>query len=260
MFATNYKINISTLPTGTTATTINIPVNLEYQLIDNSELINTVFVDVETKKAINPIVDFEKARFLPSYEGNQIVKIIYNININGDINYLDDSFGFDSDDLKYSRENFKQSYLSLNFYDSPDPLTQAFSSNIVIYSRKTIDNKVSFILENPLINPKGVFEGFHIYDYKSDFSFNENKYLYMKASFVNVKIGKTTNLMVKQNALPITELQSELYTRYKLFRTTNGFYYTIDDEYQGFNQTLNQNNVSYINNQAIINLYNIKTL
>ena len=65
MFVNNYKINISTISTGTTATTINIPINMEYQMIDQSELVERVFVDVETEKAINPIIDYERVRYLP---------------------------------------------------------------------------------------------------------------------------------------------------------------------------------------------------
>ena len=60
MFANQVQINLTTLGSGATATTINIPITMEYQLVDQTDIINTVFVDSEVKKAINPIIDNEK--------------------------------------------------------------------------------------------------------------------------------------------------------------------------------------------------------
>ena len=78
MFVNNFKINIFNVDSGSTATTINIPINLEYQLVDQSEIVDRVFVDVETEKAINTTIDYEKARFIPiDYESNLIYKIDY---------------------------------------------------------------------------------------------------------------------------------------------------------------------------------------
>jgi len=45
---------------GATATTINIPINMEYQLIDQSELIDRVFVSTEVENSINPIMERPK--------------------------------------------------------------------------------------------------------------------------------------------------------------------------------------------------------
>src|ERR1017187_3643882 len=116
MFA-NYKINLSTLATGTTATTINIPVNIDYQLVDQAELVENVFVANEVEKAINPILDYEKVRFLPLDLNNvHVDKIVYNVNSFitgttnlGAINYS--SIGFSDDDIKYERNNFKETFL-----------------------------------------------------------------------------------------------------------------------------------------------------
>jgi len=49
MFVNSYQININTLSSGTTATTINLPVSLEYQLVDQGELVEKKFVDVEVE-------------------------------------------------------------------------------------------------------------------------------------------------------------------------------------------------------------------
>ena len=44
MFANQVQINLTTLASGATATTINIPITMEYQLVDQTDIINTVFV------------------------------------------------------------------------------------------------------------------------------------------------------------------------------------------------------------------------
>ena len=117
-------------------------------------------------------------------------------------------------------------------------------------------------MENPLLNPLGFSEGYFLYDYKDELNVGDSKYLYMRASFKNAKDGKSTNLMVKNTALPIDELIHQLYTRYVLTRTIDGYYFRIDDSYQGSNILTNTHNVSYSNNNndVTINLYKINAL
>jgi len=271
MLVNQYKINLS-LMSGATATTINIPINMEYQLVDQSELIERVFVETETEKAINPIIDYEKTRFLPTdLQGNHIDKITYVINLNGDLTYGD--IGFTDNDIKFRTEKFKQTFLNLSFYDSDNPLTQNLISFITLYSSLTpMDlyqtngpntpigqpkpaNQIflTFSVDNPIVNPRGTAQGYYIYDFKDELTVNgPPKYLYMKASFKNAKNGKSTNLMVSNTALPIEQLITKLYTRYVLVRKSNGYYYEIDNTYS--------NNVTYSTNNATVNLYQILAL
>jgi hypothetical protein len=261
------QINITTLSSGTTATTINIPINIEYQLVDQAELVDRVFVDVETQKAINEITDYEKVRFLPvtstGSSFNIINKITYNVNmISG--NYYND-VGFTNDDVKFQRETFKQTFLNLNFYDSDNPMSQNLVSNITIFSNSNqqiiSQIPISYSLENPINNPEGFSEGYHLYDYKDELTIGQSKYLYMRANFNNAKTGTTTNMMVKNTPLPIDTLIHELYTRFILFRTNSGYYYKIDDAYQSNPLLTNiPNNVSYLNNNLEVNLYQIQAL
>jgi hypothetical protein len=60
------QINLSTVPSGTTATTINVPINMDFTCVGQSEEIEEKFVAVETEKAINPIIDYEKVRVTPT--------------------------------------------------------------------------------------------------------------------------------------------------------------------------------------------------
>lgn len=277
MFVNQIKINIS--ESTSSASTINIPISMEYQLVDQSELVDRVFVKEETNKAINGIVDFEKTRFFP-IDSNDIPidKMVFILDLSGATNYGD--IGFSNEDIKFKRETFKQTFLNLNFYDSDNPFSQNLVTNITLYSQLTESDLIPlnsntgfpgqpkdvfqiplmYVLENPLNNPRGFAEGFFIYDYKDELNFNETKYLYMKASFKNAKDGKTTNLMVKDMALPIDELVHELYTRYKLVRYTNGYFFMLDDSYQGNSNQIGPNNVSYNGNSVIISLYQIRAL
>lgn len=277
MFVNQYKINLATLSSGTTATTIDIPITMEYQLVDQSELIERVFVDVEVENSINPILDYEKVRFSPlDLSGNDVDKITYELDLLGSLNYGD--IGFNNDDIKYQKNSFKNTFLNLSFFDTDNPLNQKLVTNITLFSElKPTDllplgtttgvpgqpkqaNQIplTFVLENPIINPLGQAEGFHIYDYKDELSIGESKYLYMRASFKNAKTGSTTNLMVVNTGTSIDNLVHLLYTRYKLTRTNTGYYYEIDDSYQGLSGMTGTNNVTYSSNNVNIKLFNIK--
>lgn len=285
MFVNSYQINLSTLSSGTTATTINLPVSLEYQLVDQEEMAQTKFVDVEVKKNINPVIDYERIRFTPlDLNDTEIEKIIYEVMFVSGNTYAD--IGFTNEDIKFRRENFKQSFLNLNFYDSDNPLTQNLITNITLYSRlkssdligfdssfgsigtpKPVDEiQVEFVLENPIFIRNGNYEGFFIYNFKDILNVGEETFLYMKATFNNAKNGKSTNMMVKDTPQDIDMLIHEQYTRFKLFRTNDGYYYKIDNEYQGNdleNENPLPNNVTYTTNDNLnsitVNLFEILT-
>ena len=287
-----YQINLKTIVSGTTATTINIPISLESQEIGQSELIDRVFVDVQVENAINPISDYDKVRYLPLNSNNKpLVTISYNLNFTDSTDYK--SIGFSDDDIKYEKSSFKESFIYLAFYDSPNPMTQRLISYNTIFSKlndndllgieseqiqtygsvigipgqpvPAHDVKLHFIVKNPIIKPLGFSEGFYLYDYRDELKIGESKYLYMRASFKNAKTGKSTNLMVKNTAFPVDSLVHELYTRYILIRDTTGYYYKFDDGYQGNldnfgNIVTGINNVKQIGDDMTITLYQIQAI
>jgi len=289
MIANRYQINLSTISSGTTDFYLNIPLGLESQEIGKSELIQTKFVDVETEKVINPILDYDKVRFLPVNSNNiNINKIIYNIDLTGSTSY--GAIGFDNDDIKYERNNFLQTFLYLAFYDTDNPMNQRLVSYVTLFSEITQDNllpdnasqviaygsviglpgqpkratdiPLQFVLSSPIFNPRGFGEGYHLYDYKDELDIGQWKYLYMKASFKNAKTGKTTGLMVKNTGLlKIDEVIKEVYTRYKLFRTLTGYYYQVDDTYQvDVTSGVNNVTISTTPSNISINLYQIRVV
>lgn len=282
MLTNKYKINLSSFNSGSTATTINFPIDMSFQTIDQAELINRVFVDTEVEKAINPILNYDKVRFIPiTPNSDNVDRIIYNVKLLENNNYVNfyGNIGFTDDDIKFKKETFKQTFLDLVFFDSDNALTQVPINNLTIFANLNSSDllplettngvsgqpkpaneiPINFILENPIINPRGFAEGYYLYDYKDELPLGALKYIYMRASFKNAKTGKSINLMVSQSPQPIDKLVNELYTRYKLTRNANGFYYEIDPTYQG-NNINGVNNVNYVSNSVIINLYEIKTL
>ena len=283
MFANSFKINLNTIGSASTLT-FNIPTSLESQIVDQGELVERVFVDVEMEKAINPIIDYERVRLSPINSENQSInKVIYKLNLLSGTTY--GSVGFTDDDIKFKKESFKQTYLELVFYDSDNPMSQNLITFMTLFSKLKIsdlhatgnigipkpanDIELTFELENELTNPLGVTEGYYLYNYKDELLLNVPKYLYMRANFKNAKTGTITNLMVKNTALPIDELVHELYTRYVLVRNNNGYYYIIDDTYQWNNTDTYQwnntnagvpNNVLYSSDSVTVTLFEINAL
>lgn len=272
-----YQIRISDL-TGITETMINIPINLTPQMIDQAELVKRKFIDVEVEKAINPILDYEKARFTPIYFPTPNNIAIYNIitNITYNVRFLTSvgfpnsqtvysEIGITNDDIRFGKKRYENSFLNLSFYDTDKPTTQRLLSNINIYPRLSSINiqpnglpnpanqiPITFILSNPIINPNGFSEGFYLYNYKDEVTTTLPKEIYMRARFNNAANGLTTNMMTEGVPYFIDDLVNKLYTKYVLYRNNTGYYYMVDEIYS--------NNVSLVGNDLTINLYEIQTL
>lgn len=120
---------------------INIPLTLTSTNVGQSDIIENEFVKKETEKAINPIIDHEKIRFRPKQQGTPIDRVDYNINLlkggafPGITSY--GSEGFENDDIKFKRNNFKRSFLNLTFFDSDTTTNQNYLGNVTIFSKIT---------------------------------------------------------------------------------------------------------------------------
>lgn len=273
MFVEKYQINLSKIPSGTTATTINIPLNMEFQLVDQAELIERVLVEPETEKAINPIFDYERVRFVPLGSTNQLTNTItYRLDLSGNNNY--GSIGFVYDDINLEKESFKQTFLNLSFYDTPNRLTQKLVTQTTIFSTIKPENLNNGILkpintmlleyrvESPIFNPLSESEGFHLYDYKDELQIGESKYLYMRATFKNAKTGKITNLMSTSSTNKridqlITTTQgntptNNIFTKYILKNINDQYYYELDTTYS--------TNIQLVNNDYTVDLYQITAI
>jgi hypothetical protein len=277
----NYTIRRSDI--SSSATTINIPITMTPQITDQSELVKTKFIDVEVEKAINPIFDYEKARFFPIYFPNsnntnvftKVENIIYNVKFiassafpSGLSKYGD--IGITDDDIRYGKKRFENSFLNLSFYDSDRATDQRLISYIDVYPRLSLSDiqtagdpkpglpkpaasvPITFILSDTVINPSGFAEGFYLYNYKDEVSASLPKELYMRARFNNAANGKTTNMMTEGVPYYINDLVHKLYTKFVLYRNNTGYYYVIDETYS--------NNVIRVGNDVTINIYEIQAL
>ena len=106
-FVNRHTIKISS-NTGATDYNITIPVSLDFQPVDQYDIIKEKFVDVEVEKSINPIIDYEKVRLLPVDEaGINVNKVTYTCgflssgNV-GSTNYWSDA-GMTNDDIKFRK-------------------------------------------------------------------------------------------------------------------------------------------------------------
>lgn len=267
MYVNKIKITLDSL-SGKTDTYINIPLIQDSDLTGKAELIEDVFVKSETAKAINPIIDYDLVRFVPTNSNGSIMnKLRYVLDLSGNKTY--GSIGFTDDDIKFEKNNFTNSFLNLNFYDSDNVLEQNLISFTTIFCvldqtdlvqangdiglgipKPANEIYLYFDLDNPLINQKGLSEGYHLYDLKSSLEIGESRPLYMRASFKNAKTGKSTNMMNIDALLPIDQVMTKLYTKYIMYRTTSGYYYKLDATYS--------NNVSVDSTSTNINLYQIQ--
>lgn len=275
MYVKKFTINSKRL--GSNYLYLPIPVETEFQMVDNYEVIEEIFVKDQVEASINPIFDYEKTRFSPvNSNGNEINTVIYNLNfLNSSNSYSSfySDINFTNEELSNRKNSFIYSSIDLLFYDTDNALTQRLVNKININCLlNSIDFdkdgrvkpanqiQVKFILTNPLVIRNGISNGYFIYDFKNMIAVNESKDLYMKAVFKNAKNGKTVNMMVKNTPQYIDKLVKELYTKYKIIRTNTGFKYYIDSTYQGNGTALANNNVSYNNETVIVNLYQINAL
>jgi len=273
-----YTIKISDL-SGVTDTFLNIPINLTPQMTDQSELVDRKFVDVEVEKAINPIQDYEKARFTPVYfpDPNDITtsvdvkNITYQVkflDVNGNIPAMPSNYGdigMADDDIKFGKKRFEDSFLNLRFYDTDRALTQRLLSIINIFPKITSTDiqsnglpkpanqiPVMFTLSSPILDPAGFAEGYYIYHFKDEVLANLPKELYMRARFNNAANGSITNMMTDGVPYFIDNLVNKLFTKYVLHRNDTGYFYAIDETYS--------NNVTRIGNSLIVDIYEIQAL
>lgn len=182
MDVNKYKIGLTDVINS--GITLTIPLFSSYdENLGQEEVLNNQFVNEETEKAINAIIDYEKVRFSPFilsgtpvyHSGTTILsttnklldKVEYRLNfLNSEGEYYsnlfpdeysdlyNDSFtgtsysdiGYIQSDLKFQRNNLMKSFATLMFYDSDD----IFNQNLLFYisletSIKTIDSDISTI-------------------------------------------------------------------------------------------------------------------
>lgn len=260
-----YKINLNTLTGNTSENSIIIPIDIKFNPMDRMEVIQNQFIPQEVAKSINPTIDYEKVRFIPVDSSNGVQNILnYNVCLSGGTGAITtyDYAGFTDEDLKFRKNNLRNTYLRLAFYDSDVSTTQELLSIITLYPRIQNPNQpiaqvpTRFTLTNPDIYPNTFSEGFYIYSFKSEVNiYGLRKELYMKAEFRNAKTGVATKLATTFGYLDINNFNQYSYIKYILRRTADGYYYEIDVNYP-VNSPYSTNVIYGANNSTVdINLY-----
>lgn len=289
MLVDRYQIKLPE-PTST-GFTINIPIDMTFQLVDQSDIIEREFVKNEVDAAINPIFDYEKVRFEPatSISANFSVKVpnvSYELNfISGGTQYYQnqqqviqtdyEDIGFTNDDIKFRKNSLIKSILRLEFYDTDILTNQRLLFFLTLRPKVDVNDVVipntnapyvqayranrkivRFDLVDTDVNRDGNSEGYNIYGYKDEVGINLPKEVYMRAIFNNAKTGIRTRFMTDFNtpniAWPIDTFMSKIFTKYILHRTTTGYFYEIDTNYS--------NNVTISNNTYNVKLYEVAVI
>jgi len=261
--------------------TINIPIKMSFQSIGQTEVVEREFVSDAIEESINPIVDYEKVRFKPiDSNGEQIYSIKYAINLlDGDAFPNTTTYAhakFIDDDIKFSKNSFKRSFLRLSFYDSDIPTNQNLVSFMTLFTRLTINDftpikdengnpiaggglpknsgeiPIRFIVSDPIKYPGGISEGYHIYHFKDDVTYETPKVLYMRSTWNNAKTGESVQLITDSQPQSIDNLVSKLHVRYILKRGSGGYWYEIDENYS--------NNITFTSDGKTLQLYQIQAI
>lgn len=212
MFVDRKKIVYTNI--GTSAATINVPINLTFTPIDNSELVEDKFVQDEIDKAINPIVDYKKVIFQPADEQWNLIrkfKISLNFFKPDNLTYSNmyNVLNFKYDDLFCRTQRFINSYLRLTLWDTSNTSNNNVLGFSDIYTQVGEDQETTFgfvknsnvcpislTLGNPVLEPETIHEGYNIYWYKDiiDESPNKEYTVYVTAQYNNAANGSSPAL------------------------------------------------------------------
>ena len=195
MFVKKYQININDMTTS--GMTIHIPLAMDFQPVDQAETVEEDFVNVEIEKVVNDIVDYEKVRLIPIDENDiQLNSITYKLNLLDNTNTFPSQTTYGSeeysyDDLKFRKNKFKRSFLRLSFYDTDVPTNQNLITYMTLFCRLRVSDlipvsmlignpnqnsnlplpvfqmPIRFTVEDPVMFPEGISEGYHLYHYKT---------------------------------------------------------------------------------------------
>mgnify|MGYP003673147714 FL=1 len=223
MNVNKYKIPLRDI--NVSGTSVNIPISLSFTPVDNSELIETKFIEDEVIKSINPIVDYKKVRFFPADNNWDLIRKL-KINLNFFINFYGNitpfpydyseyanlntnggygagyysDIGASFDDLFCRTRRVMNSFLRFNFFDSNIPSENNFLFFNDIFTQIGVEQKNEF---NFLLPAEMIHEGFYIYWFKDlvDNALNQELEIYMTATYNNSLNGETVGLYTTQTSL-----------------------------------------------------------
>jgi hypothetical protein len=205
-----YKLSLNNLSQQNNF--IKIPIGQNFSPMDNSEIAENQFLETAIDESINPIIDYEKVRFYPFNDINEIIIKLHNSG-STPLYYGDTipaspfNLGYSNDDVKFRRNRFKNSFIKFNFYDSPNPSDKRLVFQQIIYNQLNDDQRdingnllsvsampITYRLVDPITFRKGISEGYYIYWLKNPSTPYPKKF-YMTATYNNAADGIITPLM-----------------------------------------------------------------
>lgn len=197
---------------------IEIPLNLSFKPVDNSDLVDD-FVKNETEKAINKPIDGELQTYVPKTSPiNMEFKFYNGTSFDSDWNFA----GFDISGGEQSKNIFKKSFFALEFFDSASSNTNTKLFTITFPTVTTTNATYSFSTSKD--------EGYFIFYYRDKFQVNTSgTTIYMKPSFLNAKDGKIKKFVniSTDTTIAVDNYKDELqYFKCKVYRD---YTYTYKD-------------------------------
>ena len=138
---------------------------------------------------------------------------------------------FNSNEVFFNRNPFSKSFFKLDFYDTPNPLTQRIFFTIILPTQQGSTQSVTLGPNTPNVNIRkpnftldyvGDKEGFFIYWlYSRDFI--DINTFYMSAKFFNAKTGRYIAM--------INESQATLINKFNFSDPAQYFYYKVELDY-----------------------------
>lgn len=266
---------------------IKIPIGQDFSPMDNAEIAENDFLNNAIDESINPIDDYEKVKFYPFNGINEIIIELYNFGSTplyyGDTQPTSPfNLGFSNDDVKFLRNRFKNSFLKLNFYDSPNPANRRLAFQQIIYSQLNEDQRdinknllpiatmpITYRIVDPITKILGISEGYYLYWLKNP-STPYPKRFYMTASFNNASDGIVTPLIAYDSTdaisnptiynpnIPINLLNSFSSVKYLLSSINNNNVYAITSLDTALPTSTNYRTINVTGNTLTIKLYPIR--
>lgn len=141
-------------------------------------------------------------------------------------------------------------------YD-PNYITNNNTGSINVSINKTIEGgeakdvsliPLKFIVEDPIVRPRGFAEGFYIYHEKVEVPTS----IYMRSSFNNAKSGLSTDLITTREPQDIDDVLSKLHIKYDLKIDGDIYYYELDTTYS--------DNIKVSGDIMVVELFEIQVL
>lgn len=224
---------------------INLPVEIKWDFYGRDDTIEEYVEDV-LEEVIGVAEDFEIGRFShneypnPSIE-NKATSINYNFFFfnGGDVNTSIDTDwscsyiaeGFTPQEVYYYSKPFTKSFFKLDFYDTPNPISQKNYFTVIIPVQQGRSENVSISQFKPNVDIRipsytldyvGDKEGFFLYWLRNPEFVNISTF-YMSAKFFDAKQGVFVKMMNTR--------QSEIPSDRFVFDGSQYFYYTVNLDY-----------------------------